>query len=239
MKDIPRVFNLSGGRTSAMMTIEHYKPGDLVIFCDTEREAAGTYKFLDSIERVEGIPIIRLKAKGGWSKLLEKKKAVPNYFKRFCTIELKVKTARRYLRSLGLMEYENFIGFRYDEPHRVKDYKSAWQKVTPRFPLYEAKVKKLDVIRYFEQKDYDLEIPEILGNCDACFMKGAGAIISIYAQFPELAEKWIADEENNKEGHTYLPEMSHAQMLRASKQFGQQLDLGLVTPKFSCSCSSF
>jgi hypothetical protein len=234
-----RVFNLSGGRTSAMMTIEHFRPGDLVVFCDTEREAPGTYKFLDDIEQHEGIPIIRLKMRGGWGALLKKKKAVPNYFKRFCTIELKVKTARRYLRSLGLLSYENFIGFRYDEPHRVRDYVSQWKRVVPRFPLYEAKVKKLDVIRYFEQKPYDLEIPEILGNCDACFMKGPAAIISIYAQHPELAEKWIRDEENDANGHTYLPEMSHAQMLRASKQFGQQLDLGLVTPKFSCSCSSF
>jgi hypothetical protein len=234
-----RIFNLSGGRTSAMMTIEHYRPGDLVIFCDTEREAAGTYTFLDAIEQHEGIPIIRLKMDGGWAKLLEKRKAIPNYFKRFCTIELKVKTARRYLRKQGLMKYENFIGFRYDEPHRVKDYKSQWKQVVPKFPLYDDKVKKLDVIRYFQAKPYDLEIPEILGNCDACFMKGAAAIIPIYAKYPELAEKWIEDEANNKDGHTYLPEMSHAQMLRASKQFGQQLDLGLVSPKFSCSCSSF
>jgi hypothetical protein len=234
-----RVFNLSGGRTSAMMTIENYQAGDLVIFCDTEREAAGTYKFLDDIEQYEGIPIIRLKTDGGWARMLEKQQGVPNYFKRFCTIQLKVKRARRYLRSLGLMSYENFIGFRFDEPHRVKDYKSQWKQVTPRFPLYDAKIKKIDVIRYFQAKPYDLEIPEILGNCDACFMKGASAIISIYAKYPHLAEKWIEDETNNSNGHTYLPEMSHAQMLRASKQYGQQLSLDLIAPKFNCSCSSF
>lgn len=235
-----RVFNISGGRTSAMMTIENYQEGDLVIFCDTEREAEGTYKFLDDIEKHEAIPIIRLTYPGGWQGMLNKKiGTIPNFFKRRCTEELKVKTARRYLRSLGIMAYENFIGFRFDEAHRVKGYTSKWQQVVPRFPLYDARVKKLDVIRYFQAKPYDLEIPEILGNCDACFMKGAAAIISIYAQHPHLAEKWIADEENNPKGHTYLPDMSHAQMLRASKQYGQQLDLDLIAPKFSCSCSSF
>lgn len=221
-----------------MMAIENYQPGDLVIFCDTQREAVGTYKFLDDIEKHEGIPITRLHFPGGWVKMLGKRGAIPNYFKRFCTIELKIKVARRYLRSLGFMSYENFIGFRFDEPSRVKDYKSQWKQVVPRFPLYDAKVKKLDVIRYFQAKPYDLEIPEILGNCDACFMKGAAAIISIYAKFPELADKWIADEAADPNGHTYLPEMSHAQMLRASKQYGQQTTLEFITPKFNCSCAA-
>ena len=58
-----KVINFSGGRTSAFMTIQEYKEGDLVIFCDTGREHHKTYKFINDFEANENIPIIRLKYK--------------------------------------------------------------------------------------------------------------------------------------------------------------------------------
>ena len=120
-----RVINFSGGKTSAYMTIQEYKEGDLVIFCDTGREHPKTYKFINDFEAFENIPIIRLKYEGGFEALLKKTKGIPNQFKRYCTVELKVKTARRYLRSLKITKYENLIGFRYDEPLRVKRRKKC------------------------------------------------------------------------------------------------------------------
>lgn len=231
-----RVFNISGGRTSAYMTIKHYKQGDIVIFCDTGREHKGTYEFLDNIEKFENIPIIRLTYEGGFNRLIEKTKAIPNFFRRFCTIELKIKTARRYLRSLGILEYESFIGFRYDEPQRYLKRKKHWIKVTEKFPLYDDKISKKDILFYWKNKEYDLKIPSILGNCDACFMKGENAILTIYKQFPELAQKWIEDEE--KIGKTYLTEISHKQMLEKSKLLMKQYDLFEVEPKFNCACTN-
>ena len=95
-----RVINFSGGKTSAYMTIQEYKKGDLVIFCDTGREHPKTYKFINDFEAFENIPVIRLKYEGGFEKLIENRKAIPNNFKRFCTIELKIKTARREKQSI-------------------------------------------------------------------------------------------------------------------------------------------
>ncbi len=119
-----RVINFSGGKTSALMTIIEYKEGDLVIFCDTGREHPKTYKFINDFEAFENIPIIRLGGeKDAFRKLNIKRKAIPNRFRRFCTIELKVKAARRYLRALGILKYDNLIGFRFDEQLRVKSRK--------------------------------------------------------------------------------------------------------------------
>jgi 3'-phosphoadenosine 5'-phosphosulfate sulfotransferase (PAPS reductase)/FAD synthetase len=129
-----RVINFSGGKTSAYMTIKYYKPGDLVIFCDTGREHFKTYKFINDFEAFENIPVIRLSYDGGFRRLLEKTKAIPNRFKRFCTIELKVKTARRYLRSIGLMKYENLVGFRFDEPLKFKEGSNIGNKLLIFFP---------------------------------------------------------------------------------------------------------
>jgi len=111
-----RVINFSGGKTSAYMTIHEYREGDLVIFCDTGREHPKTYKFINDFEANEKIPIIRLKyynSENPFDLLLSKRKykILPNRMRRFCTDELKVKTARRYLRSIGFKNYETEVLF--------------------------------------------------------------------------------------------------------------------------------
>lgn len=231
-----RVFNMSGGRTSAYMVLKHYEKGDLVIFCDTGREHAGTYKFIDDFERVENIPIIRLKKEGGFEGVLTKSKYIPNMMKRICTIELKIKTSRRYLRSLGITKYQSFIGFRFDEPKRYYNRKQMWKNVEDMFPLFHNKITKKDIIEFWKNKEYDLNIPPILGNCDACFMKGKNAIMLIYKDYPELAQKWIDDEK--RIGNTYIKGISHEQMLERSKRLTKQYDLFEVEPTFNCACTN-
>lgn len=232
-----RVINFSGGKTSAYMTINEYREGDLVIFCDTGREHPKTYKFINDFEAFENIPIIRLKYDGGFENLINKKKAIPNNFKRFCTIELKVKTARRYLRSIGINEYENFVGFRYDEPIRVSRRKQHWKKVIDKFPLYEKRITKEIVNKFWNEKNYNLEIPSILGNCDLCFMKGKNAIINILSSYPELADKWIVDEE--KIGKTYFNDINFKTLKSiAQNNLFKDYDLNQIKPAYDCACTS-
>lgn len=232
-----KVFNISGGRTSGMMVAENYQKGDIVLFCDTGREHPKTYKFLHDFEAFENIPIIWLKYEGGFKRLIEKRKMIPNIAMRFCTIELKIKTARRYLRSIGLTKYENIIGFRYDEQNRIKNYKEHWKTVVTSFPLNDAKITKQDVLRYWAGKPYDLETPDILGNCDLCFLKGKNVIIQILRQHPELSDKWIEDEE--KIGATYINGISYEKMLEISKMpYFSQISLFDIEPAFDCSCTA-
>lgn len=232
-----KVFNFSGGRTSAMMVAENYREGDLVIFCDTGREHPNTYKFINDFEAFENIPIIRLTYEGGFENLISKKKIVPNIMMRFCTIELKIKTARRYLRSIGLTKYQNIIGFRYDEQKRIANYKEHWKTVTTLFPLNDAKVTKQDVLNYWQNKHYNLQTPAILGNCDLCFLKGKNAIIQILREQPELAAKWIADEK--AVNGTYIKGISYENMLQISKQpFFKQQNLFDLEPAFNCACTA-
>jgi hypothetical protein len=169
--------------------------------------------------------------------LIEKRKAVTNIFKRFCTIELKIKTCRRYLRSNGISKYENFVGFRYDEPLRVKRRKQMWKQVIDKFPLFEDKIDKQIVNDYWSKKPYTLEIPSILGNCTLCFMKGKNAIMNIMASNPELADVWIADEE--RIGHTYLDNISMKQMKSlATNNLFTGYDLNEINPAFDCACTN-
>jgi hypothetical protein len=237
-----RIINFSGGKTSAYMAIHEYKEGDLVIFCDTGREHPKTYKFINDFEAHENIPVVRLKYEGGFRNLLNKTKQIPNNFKRFCTVELKIKTARRYLRSLGIKNYENLVGFRYDEPLRVKRRKKMWKTVTDIFPLYDKKIDKQIVNDYWSKKPYTLEIPSILGNCTLCFMKGKNAIMNILSVYPELADEWIEDEERNKiigKGYQYFEKISMKQMRDiAQNNLFKGADLSQISPAFDCACTS-
>lgn len=233
-----RVINFSGGRTSGYMTILYYREGDLVLFCDTGREHPKTYKFIHDFEANEGIPVIWLKYDGGFEGLLKRRPhSLPNQAWRFCTDQLKVMTARKYLREQGITTYENLIGFRADEPQRVRGRKDKWKTVTTKYPLYDEGITKQDVINFWIRKPYDLEVPSILGNCDLCFMKGKVAIISIMKQFPELADKWIADEK--RVGATYIKGMSMEKMMEISRRpTFKQTDLFDIKPAFDCACTT-
>lgn len=243
-----RVFNFSGGRTSAYMTIKYWQPGDLVIFTDTGREHPKTYKFINDFEAFENIPVIRVSlnnSKDAFKELLTKKKyrLIPNRVTRFCTVELKVKVCKRYLRSIGIQTFQNFIGFRADEPNRMNG-KKYYKKVTNMYPLFHDGTTKKDVIEYFKHKPYDLEIPHILGNCTLCFMKGKNAIIAILREYPELADKWIEDETEAQKwgkygGHTYFENVTIEQLRNiAQNNLFKGYDLNEIKPAFNCACTN-
>jgi hypothetical protein len=246
---IQKVIAFSGGKTSAYMTITEYQEGDLVIFCDTGREHPKTYKFINDFEANENIPVIRIKLyneEQPFDYMLSKRnyKVIPNRVKRFCTDELKIKTSKRYLRSIGIRKFENLIGFRADESRRVLNRKNRFKNVIDKFPLYEKGINKQMIIEYWKQKTYTLEIPSILGNCDLCFMKGKNAIISILSVYPELADKWIADEEKAQKngkfgGHTYFPDVTYKTLKQiAQNNLFKEKDLSQITPAFDCACTT-
>ena len=243
-----RVINFSGGKTSAYMTIKNYRQGDIVLFQDTGREHPKTYKFINDFEAFEKIPITRISYKDSdkpFAALLEsrKYKVFPNRVKRICTVELKISTAKRYLRSIGVRKFENFIGFRADEPLRVARRKQKFKSVIDKFPLYDGGVTKEMVDRFWKSKPYTLEIPTILGNCTLCFMKGIPAILSILREFPELADEWIEDEENSKKfngaknGRTYFKGISIEQLrIIATNNLFKDYPLEDIRPQYSCEC---
>lgn len=101
-KQIVNVFNFSGGLTSAYMTLKYYKPGDIVLFCDTGREHPITYKFIDDFSKNENIPILKTSyknSKNAFDFYLEEKKYnfLPGLNQRTCTVDLKILTAKRFL----------------------------------------------------------------------------------------------------------------------------------------------
>lgn len=107
-----------------------------------------------------------------FEQLITKRKAIPNKFKRFCSSELKVKTARRYIRSLGDKKWNYSIGYRSDEPKRA--IRSDTMQ-TAQTPLRELSITSRHITDFWRGQEFDLELPFLPngktfgGNCEGCF----------------------------------------------------------------------
>ena len=119
-----------------------------------------------------------------------------------------------------------------------------WKTVTDKFPLYEKKIDKQIINDYWSKKQYNLEIPSILGNCTLCFMKGKNAIMSILSSYPELADEWISDENEAKKlgknnAHTYFEGITIEQLKNiAQNNIFKNINLEDLKPAYNCSCTT-
>lgn len=208
----------SGGRTSAFLLHQILAAnGTLpervkVTFQNTGREMPETLDFVAEVGHRFGVEIIWIEyrptkplfeivghnsaSRNGepFDALIDRKQYLPNQQSRFCTIELKVRAAKRYLMSIGWRHWTNCVGIRADEPHRLnkpkpKDRWTVWT------PLADAGVGRADVTSFWAGMPFDLKLPNVkgncwLGNCDGCFLKSQASIASLTRDYPERAAWW-------------------------------------------------
>jgi hypothetical protein len=62
------------------------------------------------------------------------------------------------------------------------------------YPLVKWQITKEDVITWWKKQDFDLEIPEHLGNCVTCFKKSDRKLMTIAKHSPEFFEPMIKME---------------------------------------------
>jgi 3'-phosphoadenosine 5'-phosphosulfate sulfotransferase (PAPS reductase)/FAD synthetase len=227
------MISFSGGRTSAMMTkiLWDEMPEDekIVCFANTGKEHEATLQFVHDFETHFNIPIHWLEycptdgyklvdfykaAREGepYAALVEKRNFCPNPVARYCTTELKIRPMKKFMQSLGFKEWENAIGIRFDEPSRYARLpkgcaKEPYETVAP---LYQLRVTKPDVLRYWKQQAFDLMLPEHLGNCDLCFLKARTKLKKIIKEEPERADWWM--EQEAKVGGTFRNNLSYAKI---------------------------
>ncbi|KAB2858657.1 MAG: hypothetical protein F9K41_00080 [Sphingopyxis terrae] len=210
----------SGGRSSAYMLHQiisangldaMHDPRVQITFQNTGFEHEATLNFVAEVGRRWGVPITWLEyrpvapffevighqgaARRGepFSALVRKRRYLPNQQSRFCTIELKVRTAKRYLVSLGWERWTNCVGFRADEPARLnKPQRDRW---TVWHPLATAGVTKQEVALFWRGHAFDLQLPNAngktpWGNCLACFLKSERVQVGVARDFPQDHAIW-------------------------------------------------
>ena len=220
--DEPTVISFSGGRTSAYMLWRVLQSNDglpndaIVAFANTGKEEEATLQFVHDCETNWNVPIhwveylpddpgfVRVNFKTAsrqgepFEKMLAKKQYLPSPVMRFCTIELKIRTIHKYIKSLGLSHNENmdWVGIRADEKRRAAKINRD------RTPLVVAKVTKEIVGEFWRNQPFDLGLPNMNGvtmhgNCDLCYLKGAKQTYSLIAEKPERALWWARMEETH------------------------------------------
>jgi 3'-phosphoadenosine 5'-phosphosulfate sulfotransferase (PAPS reductase)/FAD synthetase len=224
--DRPAVVSFSGGRTSGYMLwhiIQAFGgtlPDDVkVIFCNTGKERPETLDFVERCSQWWGVAVTWLEyrhapdgerkhtftqvdyttaSRNGepFEQIILARQCLPNVRARFCTSELKMRTNMRYLKSIGWTDWDNAIGLRADEPHRVARIRGR-QEVkceTPVVPLADAGATLIDVNTFWGRQSFDLELRQDEGNCDLCFLKGPNKVRRLVAERPESADWWARME---------------------------------------------
>ena len=250
----------SGGRTSAYM-LHHILEANgglpdraVVAFQNTGREMPQTLDFVAEVADRFNVKIkwleYRLDAPGfeevshnsaarsgePFEALIRKKKYLPNQQMRFCTTELKIRPAAKYLKSLGWDYWTNAIGIRADEPRRIrpeddrgKDPWFTWQ------PLYRAGVSKHDVALFWRGQPFDLRLPNVkgnawLGNCDGCFLKSEANVAALAREYPERAKWWeemeaLASSLTSGKGGTFSKRYSRRELRDFMDRQGDMVDM--------------
>lgn len=264
----------SGGRTSAfLLWLILEANGGLpecarVTFSNTGREMPETLDFVAEVGSRWGVPITWVEyrpvapgfeivehqnaARHGepFEALIARRKYLPNQQTRFCTIELKIRPAKRFLVSEGWRRWTSAVGIRADEPHRLgpKNIRDRW---IPWHPLADAGISRHDVAQFWLRQPFDLRLANVggrtpLGNCDGCFLKAEAAIASLAREHPERAAWWEAMEakaaglSRNPSGATFSKRYSRAAIRRFVKAQGDWIfddSLGALCQRDDGDCT--
>lgn len=207
-----KVVSFSGGRTSAklvLMAISIYGAENVsVVFMDTGAEHPKTYEFIRNLVDVFNVELVCLRGdfdqplgKGvgykivnisdckfdlkPFSEMMEKYGA-PYIGGMFCTDRMKLTPFKKYCDDIfGKNNYETILGIRADEPSRLRAKKNI---------SYLADIcddEKQDILDWWSDQVFDLEIPEWLGNCVFCPKKSNLKLAAAQRDEPELYLQWV------------------------------------------------
>jgi 3'-phosphoadenosine 5'-phosphosulfate sulfotransferase (PAPS reductase)/FAD synthetase len=188
-----------------------------LLFCNTGKEREETYDFVRRMETEWGCRIVWLeyryrdgahafdvvdygtasrhgepfeqviRARNDYRSRMGKLPMLPNVVMRFCTSELKIRTKRRYMESVGFGDhrrgYHHAVGLRADEMSRVyrltNQCGSSDDCGVPLCPLAKAGIDETDVRLFWDAQPFDLALESYEGNCDFCFLKSQGKIFRL------------------------------------------------------------
>jgi len=214
-----------------------------VIFCNTGLEHPATLRFVENVSINWNVPITWLeyrdhdsyevvnytnasRAGEPFDQLLQKVPVLPNVRMRLCTVELKMRTALRYMKSKHT-EWSRAVGLRADEPRRVGRMRSDFSYEEPIMPLAQAGADRAEVNNFWKHSSFDLELPyesNIFGNCVGCFLKSTSRINLIMREMPEHFDWWIRTErsfegkvEDIRGARFRIDRPSYADLMSASK----------------------
>lgn len=206
------VSSFSGGRTSAFMVhlLERKAAKENLIikhvFMDTGAEHPKTYEFIRNVAKNWNIDLVCLRlvidpelGKANTYKVISvddighdlqpwidacSKYGTPYVHGAFCTRTMKTEVFTRYCKET-YGEYHTWLGIRADEPKRLKEREGV------SYLADISDVEKQDILDWWAEQPFDLDLPEHLGNCVFCVKKGINKIALATRDEPELAQQFL------------------------------------------------
>lgn len=224
MEDL--VVSLSGGESSeflrrlVMSSLSKYLyvyRSIRVVFNNTGLEDPETIKFLIRIRDLMNTEVIVLEAypqKGRKATQYEEvtletanmtgapmerviaKYGLPNKGYLHCTRETKITPFHQWCKKNLSEKYVTAVGIRADEVDRMSK-NAAKNRII--YPLVRFEITKPIVSAYFEKQPFRLNIPNYLGNCQACYKKSDKKLSQVYAHDRKIFDFWR--EMERKYGH--------------------------------------
>jgi len=186
---IRHILSLSGGKDSTALAVYMRNRVSAMeyVFCDTQKELAETYEYLERVEAYLGKSIVRLNAERGFDHWLKVYSGyLPSSRIRWCTRMLKIKPFEQYVGDDRVLSY---IGIRADEDR--EGYISTKPNITPVYPFKEDGITKEDVFRILEESGMGL--PEYYkwrtrSGCYFCFFQRKAEWVGLKENHPDLFE---------------------------------------------------
>lgn len=198
------VLGLSGGKDSAALAVLMHRsnPDMEYFFCDTGKELAETYEFLERIKARLGISIKHLSSERGFDHWLDVYGGMlPSPKARWCTKQLKIVPLEAFI---GEDEAITYIGIRADE-HR-EGYISTKPNISAVFPFKERGLVKADILRLLEESG--IGMPSYYkwrsrSGCFFCFFQRKIEWIRLSDEHPDLFAAAVRYEEEHSDGRRY------------------------------------
>ena len=222
--------SFSGGRTSAYMSWwlkKHmsHKYNLIFLFANTGLEHENTLIFVNECDKRWGLNVVWLEAvidqeyrKGTRHKIVCFKTAsrkgepfadgcrkygLPNREFKWCTRDLKIHPINSYKRSLGYKsEHLKALGIRVDEIDRMSTKPNIIYPLITMNPSTKPKI-----LNWFKEQDFDLNLPEHLGNCVTCHKKSNRKLYTIAKHHPEVFDFLL--EMESKYTFSGAPDINH------------------------------
>ena len=232
-------------------------PEAKVCFANTGKEEEATLKFVNDCSVKWGVPVtwieyisheeadLRFKevtyetaSRNGepFEEVIRHYGKLPNPINKSCTAELKIRAVARYLKSIGWDEWVSMVGIRFDEQRRAAKLKADRKAENPIAPLAMSGIDIHAIEAFWAVQPFKLELTTfngrtLAGNCDLCYLKPTGQILSLIQERPERAVWWakmetlaatITDGNANK---FRIDRPGYAEMLDYSRKQTDMFDL--------------
>jgi 3'-phosphoadenosine 5'-phosphosulfate sulfotransferase (PAPS reductase)/FAD synthetase len=171
-------------------------------FCDTQKELAETYEYLERLKARLGITITYLSPERGFDHWLDVYGGVlPSPQMRWCTKQLKIKPLEQFIGDDHAVSY---IGIRADENR--DGYISTKPNITPVYPFKEDGLRKEDILRILEESG--IGIPSYYrwrsrSGCYFCFFQRKVEWVKLAEEHPDLFDQAVAYEQEHSDGRTF------------------------------------